>query len=378
MEENNRGKQSERAGASVWRGPATLEGMTAAWQETSDALRDSERRYRELVEYSLGLICTHDLSGTILSINPAAAISLGYQPGDGIGRNLREFLSAETRHLFEDYLLRIQEHGHDAGLMRVVTRIGAERVWMYRNVLSHGSGGIYVLGHAIDVTDRVAAERTLRQSEQALRTARSELEARVTEGTAALEQALTDQRETLTFLADFSDRLASLVTFADLIEALRRMPVPFLADWTMVYVVNLDGSMQLVPGIHADPTHEALLATLHSPTILSGSSSILGEVVATRRLAIVTSSTGDLTSRLLGVDCSADALERLGAKAAAMVPLVMDDKVAAVLCLVSSSPRYTSTDSLVVEDAAQRIRLALDRIQLYRIINDVLDPERRS
>src|SRR5215813_12339682 len=95
-------------------GPATLEGVTAAWQAASDALRDSERRYRELVEYSLGLICTHDLTGKILSINPAAANLLGYQPEDGIGHNLREFLAPETQHLFDDYLRRIQEFGRDA------------------------------------------------------------------------------------------------------------------------------------------------------------------------------------------------------------------------------------------------------------------------
>src|SRR6185312_13605705 len=125
--------------------PTTLEGVTAAWQEASDALRDSERRYRELVEYSLGLICTHDLSGTILSINPAAAGSLGYRPEDGIGRNLRDFLSPDKRHLFDEYLRRIQAAGHDAGLMSVVSRNGTTRVWMYRNVLSHRpDGGSYI------------------------------------------------------------------------------------------------------------------------------------------------------------------------------------------------------------------------------------------
>src|SRR5262245_54121167 len=115
------------------RSALTLEDMTAAWQKASDALRDSERRYRELVEPSLGLICTHDLAGNILSINPAAAGSLGYQPEDGIGHNLREFLSSDTRHLLDDYLRRIQETGRDAGLMRLVARAGTERVWMYRN-----------------------------------------------------------------------------------------------------------------------------------------------------------------------------------------------------------------------------------------------------
>ena len=164
--------------------------MTAAWQETSVALLDSERRYRELVEYSLGLICTHDLAGMILSINPAAAESLGYRCDDGIGRNLADFLQPDKRHLFADYLRRITEQGQDAGLMKVVARSGAVRVWMYRNVLSRQQGQEpYVLGHAIDITERVAAERTLREGEQALRAAQAELEARVRERTLALEEA---------------------------------------------------------------------------------------------------------------------------------------------------------------------------------------------
>jgi PAS domain S-box-containing protein len=168
---------------------ATLEGVTAAWQETSDALRESERRYRELVEYSLGLICTHDLAGTILSINPAAAHSLGYRPEDGIGRNLREFLSPDKRDLFDEYLQRIREVGHDAGLMSVVAQDGSTRVWMYRNILSRGlDARSYVLGHAIDVTERVEAERTLRRNEEVLRRARDELEDRVKERTIALEE----------------------------------------------------------------------------------------------------------------------------------------------------------------------------------------------
>jgi PAS domain S-box-containing protein len=178
------------AAAPERRDDAALTRMTAAWQETSVALLDSEQRYRDLVEYSLGLICTHDLAGTILSINPAAAESLGYRCEDGIGRNLADFLLPDNRHLFADYLRRIQEHGHDAGLMKVVARSGTARVWMYRNVLSRRQGREpYVLGHAIDITERVAAERTLRESEQALRAAQTDLEARVRERTLALEEA---------------------------------------------------------------------------------------------------------------------------------------------------------------------------------------------
>src|SRR5215510_633630 len=137
MMDERHGRRSARDAASAPHAAATLEGMTAAWREASDALRDSERRYRELVEYSLGLICTHDLTGTILSINPAAANSLGYRPEDGIGFNLRNFLLPDKRYLFDEYLRRIAKQGHDEGLMAVVSRDGSRKVWMYRNVLSH-------------------------------------------------------------------------------------------------------------------------------------------------------------------------------------------------------------------------------------------------
>ena len=388
MGEQKSGHQSPGTSADSARGPATLEGITAAWQEASDALRESERRYRELVEYSLGLICTHDLTGNILLINPAAANSLGYQPEDGIGHNLRTFLSADTRHLFDDYLRRIQEHGQDAGLMRVVGRTGPEKVWMYRNVLSHGPGGACVLGHAIDITDRVATERTLRQSEQALRSAQSELEARVTERTAALaeanerllveiaereeaersrQRALIEQRDTLAFLANFSDRLAPLVTFEDLIDVVRRLPVPFIADWTMVHVVNDDGSVRFVPGAHADATLEPLLATVALPTGALDSRSHLAEVISTGRIAILTLTVEDAASQLIGPTMSVSALERLGAGTAVMIPLALDGRVNGVLSLISTRQhRFMSSEALVVQEVARRIGLALDRIHLYR------------
>jgi PAS domain S-box-containing protein len=338
----------------------TLAGLTAAWQEASTALQDSERRYRELVEYSLGLICTHDLSGVILSINPAAATSLGYRPGDGIGHNLREFLSPDTRHLFDDYLTRIRDRGDDAGLMRVVSRDGGEKVWMYRNVLSRDPAGVsYVLGHAIDITERVAVERTLREREQALRAAHAELESRVTARTSELqtanerlhreiadrekaersrERALIEQRDVLAFLANFSDRLAPLVSFEQLLEVIRRLPVPFLADWTLLHLVGEDGSISL-------PTPPS------TPGSVTVSPSALGRVIATGDIAII----------------AVDEHPGEQARSAALLPLVMDGRVAAVLTLASAiDGRFEGSGLLIVEDITRRIRLALDRIQLYR------------
>ncbi len=161
-----------------------------ARRRAEDALHRSEVRFRELVEQSLGLICTHDLDGVLLSINPAAAHALGYQPGEGIGVNLREFLSPSTQHLFDKYLQRIRQNTIDTGLMRVVTKDGDERIWMYRNVrITDANAAPHVVGHALDITDRIRAEEALRTSEQNLKRAHDDLERRVQERTAQLRDA---------------------------------------------------------------------------------------------------------------------------------------------------------------------------------------------
>jgi PAS domain S-box-containing protein len=161
-----------------------------ARRRAEDALHRSEVRFRDLVEQSLGLICTHDLDGVLLSINPAAAHALGYDPDEGIGVNLREFLSPSTRHLFDKYLQRIRQNTIDTGLMRVVTKDGADRIWMYRNVrITDASTAPHVVGHALDITDRIRAEEALRTSEQNLKRAHDDLERRVQERTAQLRDA---------------------------------------------------------------------------------------------------------------------------------------------------------------------------------------------
>jgi PAS domain S-box-containing protein len=114
----------------------------------------SDQRYRALVESSRGLICTHDLAGILLSVNPAAADRLGYPADELIGRSLGDFLAPSVRAQFPQYLDRVGHASSDQGLMLVVTRDGEERIWSYSNVRCQDPGGPpYVLGHAHDITD---------------------------------------------------------------------------------------------------------------------------------------------------------------------------------------------------------------------------------
>lgn len=126
-------------------------------------LRDNERRYRHLVDYSQGLILTHDMEGCLKSINPAAANLLGYPVNEIVGRDLRDFIPPEFHSDFAAYLERIAVSDSDDGLVQLQSRDGAVHVLQYRNVRSHEPGeGTYVLSHAADITDRMRVEQILR------------------------------------------------------------------------------------------------------------------------------------------------------------------------------------------------------------------------
>lgn len=125
-------------------------------QEALRQLRRSEELFRDLFETSQALIFTHDLEGTILTINPAAAASLGYSTEEMIGRNLRDFVIPTERHRFGNYLETVK------GELRLYTKNGATRFWLYHNTRLEEEGAPPVVrAHALDVTEGKQTEREL-------------------------------------------------------------------------------------------------------------------------------------------------------------------------------------------------------------------------
>lgn len=125
-----------------------------------EALQSSERRYHDLFDHSLGFIGLHDLKGYLQIVNPAAARSLGYTPDDMKGHHVTEFLSPSMKRLFPSYLDQITSNGLFSGMMRVQTKEGHSRIWIFHNICYHETGqDPFILSHALDITDLIITRK---------------------------------------------------------------------------------------------------------------------------------------------------------------------------------------------------------------------------
>ena len=128
-----------------------------------DTLRESEARYRQLVEGSLGMVCTHDLHGVVLSVNTHGAQSIGRTREDMTGHRLSEFMPNERSISFDKYLSDIVRRGEVQGLLRLRHINGEVRVVAYRNKLIEVPGrDSYVLGFGVDISEQLRAKDQLR------------------------------------------------------------------------------------------------------------------------------------------------------------------------------------------------------------------------
>jgi PAS domain S-box-containing protein len=136
-------------------------------KQAEEALRESQDRNRDLVEYSQYLICTHDLKGQILSVNQEGARLLGYDQRELLNKNVRDFLAHDVRDEFDTYLDTIHKHGTAEGLMLLQTAAGEKRIWEYNNTLrTEGVTSPIVRAMAHDVTERIHADKAVKRLAQ--------------------------------------------------------------------------------------------------------------------------------------------------------------------------------------------------------------------
>ncbi len=142
-------------------------------QRVADALRESEARYRSVVDSIREVVFQTDLFGRMSFLNPAWEAITGFSVRDSLGNAFFNYIHPEDR-LRNDALLRpVAEHspGFARYEFRVLTRGGAFRWVEVFARLNLGPAGepLGLSGTLSDITTRKESEQRLRESEERFR-----------------------------------------------------------------------------------------------------------------------------------------------------------------------------------------------------------------
>lgn len=137
-------------------------------KKIEEQIHFNEKRYREIFSYSQAWICTHDMQGRLLSLNPAACNILGYDEKSILGRTIQSFIPEKFRNEFSGaYIEKIKAEGKAEGVMSVTNKNGRNVYLLYQNyLLDENDGEPYVIGFAQDISQRLHAEEALKKSEE--------------------------------------------------------------------------------------------------------------------------------------------------------------------------------------------------------------------
>ncbi|HLW07693.1 MAG TPA: response regulator, partial [Marinilabiliaceae bacterium] len=134
-------------------------------EEKKALLSKSEKRFRAFFENSQILFCMHDLDGNFISVNKTGAAMVGYTIQDIKERSLFNLIPKSNHDLLKEYLEAIRTKGRAEGIMKVITKTGEIRTWLFSNVLQHDDQEKeYVIGSAVDLTERFELERQLKEA----------------------------------------------------------------------------------------------------------------------------------------------------------------------------------------------------------------------
>jgi two-component system cell cycle sensor histidine kinase/response regulator CckA len=147
------------------KGPAVCRNDAAAPRGSQD-----DDRFRDLVENSPDLICTHDLDGRIVTVNAAASRAVDIPKEILHSMRVQDLLAPDQQEGFAAYIGALKRDGAATGRMAVQRKDGRRRVWEYRTTLgAEGAATPIVFGVARDVTESVDVLKAVRRSEEGFR-----------------------------------------------------------------------------------------------------------------------------------------------------------------------------------------------------------------
>ncbi len=161
-------------------------------QTLYERLRESEEKYRRLVENAADIIYRTDGEGRFIYMNPVSLRMFGYTEEEFTGKHYLELFHPNFRNKARQFYATQFFNGRFTSYLEfpAVNKEG-KQFWLGQNVQPLMEEGQIIGFQAVarDITDRVHAEDAMRKSEEEVRTLNAELEQRVIERTMQLENA---------------------------------------------------------------------------------------------------------------------------------------------------------------------------------------------
>jgi PAS domain S-box-containing protein len=299
-------------------------------KQAEQALRESEAKFRSVVESNMIGIGFWERDGRITDANDALLNMLGYTREELVGKKLdwRNLTPSNYSLLDEQALAQFQENSFCTPFEKEYIRKDGTRI----PILVGGShfegtvdrGAFFVL----DITARRQAEEQLR------------------------------------YIAEISSLLSTSLDYEETLQQITKISVPQLADWCSVEILAEDGTIRSLPIAYADPTKAELAEKLQQYVPDIQSTHPIARVLQTGQPELITEiPDSGLVTETQNAE-HLDIVRQMGLKSAMIVPLIAHKQVLGCItfAIADSNRSYDESDFRLATDIAYRAAIA----QLYR------------
>ena len=314
------------------------EDITARYR-AEEALRESERRFRQLADSMPQIVWTARPDGEIDFLNRRWTEFTGLPQSVGNEGWAQILHPDEAQSASERWAASVQSGAPFEMEMRLLDRRQRTYRWhLIRTVAVHDESGKVArwFGTGTDIHEQKLAGESSR------------------------------------YLAEASAALANVVDYESTLQKIANLAVPYFADWSAVDVVEGEGLRRLAVA-HQDPAkvqlaHELMHQYPPDPQSPSG----VAAVVRTGKPVIVSDLTNELLVQGAKDDRHLGLIRSLGLKSYICVPLVVSGNTFGALTFATaeSSRRYTEADLALATDLANRAAVAVENTLLYLALRE--------
>lgn len=174
------------------------------------------------------------------------------------------------------------------------------------------------------------------------------------------------------FLADASDVLLRSLDHDEILKAIARLAVGFLAEWCVIEVVDDTGRCRQTIATHANPTKQPLVEQLGRTYMVAMDSRPFSiDVLRTGRASLFVEVTPDTIAAATRDSEQASLIREIGIASAVVVPLIARGQLLGALSLAHGCPKYYDLRKLeVAMDFARRAAYAIDNARLFQSAQD--------